>query len=131
MTQTEQLFRKVYIKSEKDLPPDGYYHAQHKKNNLAINSNVLFNAGYREYWLKNIDWYLLPIDPVPPKRLSDDEKQSLIEQHIIINIKNIVYAYKTYCASQGIVHRDSSTDVEKFAEMYYLGNDLKDKRDEK
>ncbi len=67
MTQTEQLFRKVFICSEEDLPKEpGIYAAFKDEKGLCW-------LNYPKTSWFGVKWYLLPIDPVSPKRLSDEE----------------------------------------------------------
>ncbi len=84
--QTEQLFRKVFIEGkEENLPKEsGDYFVEYKakkycisrtRNSLDYDLTLPEKDKHRmqTWWLKNIDWYLLPINSVPPKRLNDEE----------------------------------------------------------
>ncbi len=71
--QTEELFRKVFICGEEDLPKEpGIYAAFKDEKGLCW-------LNYPKTSWFGVKWYLLPIDPVPPKRLSDDEIRNLAD----------------------------------------------------
>ena len=61
----KELFEKVYIKSEADLPKeDGTYFAEWKKEGIKCTSFWLPNdkADWsHKWWLENINWYLIPM----------------------------------------------------------------------
>jgi hypothetical protein len=58
----EELFKKVYIKSEADLPKDkGYYFVGYKD---AGKATVHYHHN-NEAWIAFYDWYLQPIQPEP------------------------------------------------------------------
>lgn len=58
-------YKKVYIKTQADLPEGGYYPAHMKDSTLDNDyKQRLFNEDYEGYWLENIDWYLLPTDEI-------------------------------------------------------------------
>ena len=58
----EETYEKVYIKTEADLPEeDGFYIASCK--NYAVLEYHYCNEVKRD-WLKDIDWYLKPVEPV-------------------------------------------------------------------
>lgn len=87
----EQLYKKVYIRSAEDLPKEtGTYEAFNKiplpagvcQMHLFINDKEKID-GYKDYWLKNILWYLQPIEPI--------NKERVIEamEHIFANVKRI------------------------------------------
>lgn len=74
LTNTE-LFKKVYIKSEADLPKHEQflnkiiiYHCKESsdENEITWWNAVEYQHGYSstwdEYFLKRVDWYLLPIE---------------------------------------------------------------------
>ena len=62
-----ELFRRIYIETEADLPKkEDYYHV------LPINKSpehILYSYyrdEYKNYWLNNIDWYFQPIEQSEP-----------------------------------------------------------------
>jgi len=71
----EELYKKVYIKSEADLPPkDGLYFCGegsglHYRDFVFHDTDNFHNEGF---WLKNIDWYLIPIEQ-SQREITDEE----------------------------------------------------------
>ena len=59
----KELFEKVYIRSEEDLPEeDGMYFINIKGKGIGINVcrfEVILDI---QSWMSNIDWYLRPIE---------------------------------------------------------------------
>jgi len=56
-----EYYRKVFIKSEEDLPKeDGIVIVKDTTN--ANPHYFIYNKGCRDFWLTNIDWYLQPIE---------------------------------------------------------------------
>lgn len=55
----ETLYRKVIIKSEKDLPEDGIYFVHSIKSGLVTEYSYHDNPNV---WMCRIDWYLQPIE---------------------------------------------------------------------
>jgi len=56
-----QIYRKVYIRSEANLPEKvGLYFAyiRDDKNKTC----QWYDSDLKEYWIRNIDWYLQPIE---------------------------------------------------------------------
>lgn len=85
-----ETFKKVYVKSEADLPKEsGYHFVCHKDqrhNYYAFDNDGPFEN--RDYWSKHIDWYLIP-DEKPEKKPPTDEdirKQSETEIDPTINV---------------------------------------------
>jgi len=80
-------FKKVYIKSEADLPKEeGYYFVGTKANtdrkmDLFYWRFTNFAQG-RECWLNDIDWYLLPVS-IP----SDEEIEKWAEEESKVEIE--------------------------------------------
>ena len=77
----EPIYRKVFIKSEADLPEDGTYivHFKNSRPQLVdLNKNSIFSKD-NDYWLENIDWYLqtkeLPSDEEIEKAGGEYEKE--------------------------------------------------------
>ena len=86
----EETYEKVYIKTEADLPEeDGFYIASCK--NYAVLEYHYCNEVKRD-WLKDIDWYLKPIEPVSDE---DIEKAALRLFPPSRNLgKTVRYGYK-------------------------------------
>lgn len=56
---TAEMFEKVYIKSEADLPTEKERYICHRLN-FGMDS-IGWEKGCSTLWMKNIDWYLRPI----------------------------------------------------------------------
>jgi hypothetical protein len=74
-----ELFKKVYIRSEEDLPKkDGNYIVKDRENYNPhylpfVVSKAVINLN-KDFWLNNIDWYLLPIaDEQWQEKLTDEQ----------------------------------------------------------
>ena len=83
----EIVYRKVFVKSEADLPErEGRYFVKLKGLppeviDIAVGYyNLSPNCGYKEEWLDNIDWYLQPVE------LPSDEE---IERWIDLELKKL------------------------------------------
>lgn len=71
-----KTFKQVFIKSEADLPEDGFYYAYLKSSNMICLMKM--SEGYKPFWIENVDWYLIE---VPDNRDAIIEKQKeLIEK---------------------------------------------------
>lgn len=58
-----ELYKKVYIKSEEDLPKeDNEYFVYYKKYGTGSTHIYLGNDARKYTWLNDIDWYLQPIE---------------------------------------------------------------------
>ena len=61
MSETTQMFRKVFIKSEADLPKEGYYPVHRIGHpDVVVNTSRIDND-LHEVWLNTFDYYLSPI----------------------------------------------------------------------
>jgi len=70
-----EYYRKVFIKSEEDLPKERYnyyYFVHHVK--ADNNESAPFNNELKDYWLDHFDWYLQPIEEQPKTELPTDEE---------------------------------------------------------
>uniref|UniRef100_A0A6M3Y229 Uncharacterized protein n=1 Tax=viral metagenome TaxID=1070528 RepID=A0A6M3Y229_9ZZZZ len=57
----DELFKKIYVKSEADLPKkDGEYFA--KLHGAYSVHECEFSMFYEKQWIEDIDWYLQPIE---------------------------------------------------------------------
>ena len=77
----EELYKKVYIKTEEDLPKEsGYYFV--KRRNASIPDTLYYSllALYIEklkpYWVSQVDWYLIPIEQ---REVTDEEIDTRLE----------------------------------------------------
>jgi hypothetical protein len=71
--KTGKRYIQVFIESEDDLPKeDGYYFVKRKNTTGAGDGMIGYMSGIDDdFWLKNIDWYLLPVEST----LSDEEME--------------------------------------------------------
>jgi hypothetical protein len=60
----KELFERVYIRSEKDLPEKtGFYDVVYKDKGSCPQLNYTESIkGTKEFWLETVDWYLLPVE---------------------------------------------------------------------
>jgi hypothetical protein len=60
----EETFRKVFIKTEEDLPKDGSLFIWHAKSNGIIDplQPLFYDKELNPYLLQRFDWYLQPIE---------------------------------------------------------------------
>lgn len=89
-----ELFKKVYVNSDTDLPKDGLYIAHYKMYKTDSPAGTILsqydhlNSHKKQNWLERIDWYLQPVS-LPDKELTveiikynatsyADEKKALI-----------------------------------------------------
>ena len=56
----EETFRKVWIKSEEDLPDEGTYFVRYNDGHCADALDFVSNK-YENLWMHDVDWYLQPI----------------------------------------------------------------------
>lgn len=75
----KQLFEKVFIKSESDLPKieDVYY--IHLKSDNKVVEWCFYVGENNQEWLKHIDWYLQPIEQPAEKELRDKISDAFLE----------------------------------------------------
>jgi len=85
-----ELYRKVIIKTEADLPKKKDNYFIHFKSKFIITKDSECYIGYTDYsekkkdeWLKDIDWYLLPVD-LP----TDEEIENLANEFMEIYYKD-------------------------------------------
>jgi len=65
MDTKNELFKKVYIKTEADLPKaDGEFWAKYDSTNdvCLLERFIVGEKKDRQEWLKRIDWYFQPIE---------------------------------------------------------------------
>lgn len=66
-------FEQVFIHSEKDLPKeDGNYKCHFSDG--SFKENFEFKSRYSQWWLNEVDWYLLPVDSVPSEEKKTDDR---------------------------------------------------------
>lgn len=91
-----EYYRKVYIKSEADLPKeDGLYLSQSHKGILGDRifgeyekeKNYAYHHSAK-FWLDNIDWYLQPIADKAPIESKDPTEKQFAELEEYFNIKH-------------------------------------------
>jgi hypothetical protein len=80
-----ELYKKVWIKSEADLPKeDGVYFCYYKK--YGENSTHFYknNLARIQRWLTELDWYLQPIEQIeqPAVQLTDEEISSEFDRRL-------------------------------------------------
>lgn len=72
-----ELYRKVIIKSEDDLPKHEFFIDKHLYYHIKDVNDLGHYRGYSsswdDYFLANVDWYLLPIEQEPPKEVKSAE----------------------------------------------------------
>jgi hypothetical protein len=85
-----ELYKKVWIKSEADLPKEEGEYFCGEGSGLHYKHFSTTNFNNEEFWLKHIDWYLQPIEqieqPEPSVQLTDEE----IEKQITIICKDLI-----------------------------------------
>jgi len=64
-----ELYEKVIIGSESDLPKYGTYFAYLKSANQV--SLMIMSEGYKHFWMEDVEWYLLPI-PQPNRKTAEE-----------------------------------------------------------
>jgi len=123
--ETTETFKKIYIKSEADLPKPGKYNVHYKQvgdDSLWLRD---YNEEFKTHWLDHIDWYLSPV-----KQLGKDEIIDLCKkvEDYIINDNSyddcIVSSHPanrfdklvSSLSMQGEVVGLSDEDIEKWAE---------------
>jgi hypothetical protein len=80
----DELFKKVFIKSEADLPKDeGVYFC----NRSGFNSILHLMTTLEKSYMREIRWYLLPVEPKVSVTDEEIEKKFPIEASIIIKSK--------------------------------------------
>ena len=72
-----KTFKQVFIKSEADLPEDGFYYAYLKSSNMICLMKM--SQGYKPFWIEDVDWYLIE---VPDNRDAIIEKQREMIEHL-------------------------------------------------
>ena len=61
----KELFEKVYIRSEEDLPEeDGRYYVHNRGNinEYDLHDSIWLGNMYKEAWLRHYDFYLRPLE---------------------------------------------------------------------
>ena len=77
----ETIYRKVFIKSEADLPEkDGVYFANRREFGETSIHYWKNNLARKRTWINGVDWYLQPVE------LPDDEE---IERWIDLELKKL------------------------------------------
>lgn len=120
-----ETFKKVYIKSEEDLPKeDGYYivHSSIFLDTRDAHFVNYTNDNYPEYdkkiWMDNYDWYLQPLPEQTEIRENLFERildVSCIENLVSLtsNERHTVYdAFKTYLSQSHQMPNDDKIKVE-------------------
>jgi hypothetical protein len=98
----EELYRKVYIKSEADLPElTGDYYAIKKA--LGIPNKLSLRTYEKDisdnYWINNIDWYLQP----PEQSSGKTAEEIAIKHNCIIGTGSGGYQISVKCSAHGIL----------------------------
>jgi hypothetical protein len=94
-----ELYKKVYIKSEVDLPKeDGVYFCHYKR--FGENSTHLFktNLARKTTWETEIDWYLQPIEQIEqlePVTAEENIIESFCDKHNITK-ETLIDVYLEY-----------------------------------
>ena len=94
----KQLFEKIEIHSEADLPKVQTRYFCHHKKAGRIEAQEYFLDYDKDYWMGHIDWYLLPIESLESSKVERVERKSaeeiLIKDKILEEYKkgNIVVA---------------------------------------
>jgi len=72
----EELYRKVYIKSESDLPKEegNYYLVKYNKNFAGIIAEEIFYKESIKAWMDAVVWYLQPIEQSESKTAIETSK---------------------------------------------------------
>jgi len=73
-----EMYKKVYIKSEADLPTeDGDYFGMERGSIESFMSVMSFISDWefknRDYWMSYVEWYLQPIPAVNEPEITDGE----------------------------------------------------------
>jgi len=59
----ETIYRKVFIKSEADLPEETDHFTVHLKGKSKwFTDNLRYEKGDNSYWMVLVDWYLQPVE---------------------------------------------------------------------
>jgi hypothetical protein len=121
-----ELFKKVYILSEADLPKDGQYIAHYKKydNNSPAGTVLCYfnhlNQHQKDNWLNNIDWYL---QPIADELTQGQEKPDLTDNTTYIKewFKNseILSNHRKADSKNKIKPDLTDEEIEKWANMKY------------
>lgn len=77
-----QLYKKVYIRSESDLPkiPGIYFvHLNHQRVSEIIYD--LLGDSDKGWWLRNVDWYFMPVRQQSRRAELRKTLQSFAEKH--------------------------------------------------
>ena len=96
----KQIFEQVFIKSDSDLPKkDGDYYCYMNAGGIGTRH---YEFSTKQWWMSEIDWYLLPIEQPAEK-----------EYCKCLSHRNLVYAMnsdKPHCSN---CHKDIQTQPEK------------------
>jgi len=76
----KELYQKVYIKDQSDLPTeDGVYFVAKKYNLKSAGVKpMIYTVISKKIWLKDIAWYLQPIESPLPE-ISDEDILNLLD----------------------------------------------------
>lgn len=79
----EELYKKIYIKSEADLPKSGLYFCGITDSCFG---SFHFNPDDKDdidFWIGNVMWYLQPIEPVEAEKdkVTDDDIEKYFTSH--------------------------------------------------
>jgi hypothetical protein len=138
----EELYRKVYIKDASDLPKEGIYYCHFKiHNSTGKLKKWSFTKGSNDYyWLRDIDWYLQPIEQSEGKAAESEKsveeiakrvlqehmkKHNLFHTNNVLVINAIIEAMEEY-RQQPKVTDELREELKKYHKYYcerVFGND--------
>jgi hypothetical protein len=81
-----EIIRKIYIKSEADLPKEPEKYFVKFKNGTRTTANFTSGNVRIEWWLENIDWYLQPDEQpeiIMPTMMEAETKAGLLVETIL------------------------------------------------
>ena len=78
----DETFRKVFIKSEEDLPKEGQKCICHLIADDELIETAIFQSVHTKSWFKNVDWYLQPISQ-PEQEQMDESEMKLFQLDLL------------------------------------------------
>jgi len=79
----KEIYEKIYIKSESDLPKKtgNYFVAEKDNNKYIFLCSFECNNVMSKLWLRDIDWYLQPIE-LPSEKLISEEASKQVSLYL-------------------------------------------------